>query len=108
MIETIKEEERYIMENDKGLMTEEKDLDKETTDDIPLTRKDMKAMKRSRYSEKSDGYKYTFVVKNKKTGQIAELNASSPLQATNFIGWRPRHVKILETKINTKNHEGEH
>lgn len=83
---------------DKGLMTETPKQEK--VEEIPpLLQKDFKALKRSRYEEIHHRFNTAYVIKNKKTGQIAEIRAASAVHAANLIGWRPNRVKLIETKI---------
>jgi hypothetical protein len=60
--------------------------------------KEMKALKKSKYDEKSLKYNKVYVIRNKITGMIVELRAASSLQAANFIGWRPRHTVVVKVK----------
>jgi len=67
----------------------------------PLTFKEAKALKRSRYEDKiahNSNFKKSYIIRNKKTNQVVEVRAASPLHAANIIGWRARTVEVLETK----------
>ena len=65
----------------------------------PLTRREMKYLKRSRYLETKDSPQYkTFVLFNKKTGQMVELNAASSFHACKTIGWKPNQVRVIAQK----------
>ena len=37
-----------------------------------------------------------FVIQNKKTKQIVEIKARSAFHAASIVGWRPRHVKLIQ------------
>ncbi|MFA7219159.1 MAG: hypothetical protein WC119_01395 [Synergistaceae bacterium] len=91
-----------------NLITEEMEQDlANQTENEPVTQlnwKDVKSLKRSRYFEKKDKYEKAFVLRNKKTGAIVEIQAVSTIDACKSIGWRPRHVKLLEV-INVKERE---
>lgn len=98
-----KEEEKEEIAVEKGLMIEEPKKPKaepEPEEQIPpLTFREMKALKRSRYEQNAPKWKEVFVIQNKRTKQIAELRAMSAYHAANLIGWRPRQVKLLERKM---------
>lgn len=64
----------------------------------PLTIREMKALKRSRYEDIKDKYDTAFVLRNKKTGQIAEIRAISSYQACKIIGWKSNEVRVIEKK----------
>jgi len=84
--------------SDKGLMIEGPNT-KRVEEIPPLTHKEMKALKRSRYEEVRHRFNTAYVIKNIKTGQVAEIRAASPVHAANLIGWRPNKVKVLEQKV---------
>jgi hypothetical protein len=63
---------------------------------IPLTWKESKALKKSKYDEKQHKYDQTFVIQHKRTGQIVGLKALNACMAAGFIGWRLRHIRVLE------------
>ena len=77
--------------------------DKDTSEDepAPLTWKEAKALKRSRYEEKAaknDKYTKMYIIRNKRTNQIVELRAASSLHAANIIGWKPRKIEVLDVR----------
>jgi len=59
---------------------------------------EFKAMKRNKYSEKKDQFENSYVIQNKRTGKIVEIQAFNAILAAQTVGWRPRHTKVL--KIN--------
>jgi len=63
-----------------------------------LTYKEQKSLKKSKYAENKEKYPKTFLIRNKRTGRMAEINGFSPLQACSSIGWRSRHCKVVEVK----------
>ena len=63
-----------------------------------LDAKDFKALRRSKYHEKQNQFNQSFVIQNTKTGNVVELKALSGMHAARFIGWRPRHVKVLDKR----------
>jgi len=65
---------------------------------ISLSEKEIKALISSKYEQKAHLYKKSFVIKNKRTGMIVELRAVSAIQASNFIGWKPRHTVLIKEK----------
>lgn len=69
----------------------------ETYEPLPLGMKEMKALKRAQYEEKiKPNFSKTYVLFNKKTGQIAGIKGASSHHACNIIGWRPRAIQVLE------------
>jgi len=60
--------------------------------------KEFKSLKRMKYAEKKGQFDKVFVLKNRKTGAIAEIEATTSFQACKFIGWKPKQVVLLETK----------
>lgn len=76
---------------------------KEETKEIPpLTFKEMKALKRSRYQESimnNSMFKKSYVLFNKKTGQMAEIRAASSFHACNIIGWKKNQVRLIKEKV---------
>jgi len=65
----------------------------------PITWREIKYLRRAKYDKIKDNFKKAFVLLNKRTGQIVEINAASPAHACNIIGWKARKVRILETKV---------
>lgn len=67
--------------------------------DAVLNENEMKRLKNSGYGKDTarESWK-TYVIRNKRSGKIAELRAASPLHAAKMIGWRRRHVTVLEEK----------
>ena len=60
---------------------------------------EMRHLKNNGYGKESGDKSWkTYVIKNKRSGKIAELRAASPLHASKLIGWRARHTTVLETK----------
>ena len=73
--------------------------------EIPLTYKELKSLKKARYDEIAPKFKNVFVLKNKKTGQIAEIRAASSFHACNIIGWRKNRVQVIQERSITKEEE---
>jgi len=65
----------------------------------PLTYKEARALKKARYDKVAPKFNTAYLLKNIRTGQIVELRAASSTHACNIIGWKPRKVRVLETKI---------
>lgn len=57
-----------------------------------------KALKRNKYAEIKNKFTETFVLKNKKTGKIVELKATSAIHACTLAGWNPKKVVVLSKK----------
>jgi hypothetical protein len=97
---------RVIYSDDEDdINVEEAKADSEIAQDLmsqspasppPLTLKELKALKRSKYMQKKDSFDKAFIIRNKRTGQIVEINATNAYQAAGFVGWRPRHIETLE------------
>ncbi len=71
--------------------------DEEIPKIVALTRNDYKSLKHTKYFELKDNYKNAYILKNKKTGAVAEIQALSSVHACSFIGWRPKNVTIIDT-----------
>ena len=63
---------------------------------IPLTYKEVRALKKANYASIAENFDTIFVIQNVKTGQIVELRAASSFHAANMIGWKPNKVKVLK------------
>lgn len=61
-----------------------------------ITRKDLANLKRNRYDKVREQFKDSFVILNKKTGQMVEIRAASSVHACNIIGWRPNNCKLID------------
>lgn len=66
-----------------------------------VSAKEMKALKRSRYDKIAEKFQFAYVLRNKKNGLVVEIRAASSTHACNIVGWRPRHVEVIEV-IDTK------
>jgi len=70
---------------------------KEIKDSQPsLGTKEIKALKKSKYRKINKDFHDVFILKNNKTNMIVEIKASTSLHACHIIGWRPKHVTVLE------------
>lgn len=67
--------------------------------EVPLTWREGRALKKAKYDKIASKFNTAFVLKNKKTGQVAEVRAASSFHACNIIGWKPNKVKVIETKV---------
>jgi len=81
---------------------EVKDSQEESQEDsqepAPLTYKEAKALKKSRYETdiaNNPKFKKVYVIRNKKTNQIVEVRAASSCHACNIMGWKPNKVQLL-------------
>jgi len=84
---------------ERGLMVPDpKKKKKGVPQDAPLTWKEERALKKARYNEIFPKFKKAYVLRNKRTGQIAEIRAASSFHACNIIGWKMRKVEVLEIK----------
>lgn len=57
--------------------------------------KEFKAMKKQKYEKNKDKIKTSYVIQNKKTKKIVEVNAISSILAAKTVGWRSRHTVVL-------------
>lgn len=102
-----KEEEKNIMTSDITSNTDNADViiaskKEEQKQSAPLTYKEMKSLQKSRYEDiaKNPKFKKTYLLRNNKTGQMAEIRASSSFHACNIIGWKANKVTVIkETEI---------
>lgn len=85
--------EQLVQESDCG--HDHKPREKCEHKAISLSEKDVKALVRSGYEEKSKQFNKAFLLQNIKSKAMVELRACSSFQAAGMIGWRPRHVKVL-------------
>tara|TARA_R110000824_G_scaffold218435_1_gene405035 strand:+ start:8733 stop:9110 length:378 start_codon:yes stop_codon:yes gene_type:complete len=60
--------------------------------------KEMKALKRARYDKVVESFDDVYVLENKRTGIVVEIQGASSHHACKTIGWRPKHTKLLEVK----------
>lgn len=83
--------------------TETAETAKETKEAvIPLTYKEIRALKKARYDEDILDHpkcNKAYTLKNKKTGQVVEINAASSYHACNIIGWKANKVIVIKEKI---------
>jgi hypothetical protein len=78
-----------------NLLDATKKIDKKP--EIHVGHNEFKAMKKQNYEENKSA-PTSYVIENKKTGAIVEINAVSAMVAAKTVGWRPRHTRVL--KIN--------
>lgn len=100
-ISTSEEKTSQDKENPLDLEQFRKDLNESKRDNsvqVPtqLSWREMKALKKSKYFNIKDKYTTSYVLRNKKTGMVAELQASSATHASHLIGWRPRQIEVLD------------
>jgi len=68
----------------------------------PIGHKEIKSLNRNKYETISKNFDTIFLIQNKRTQQIVELRAASSVHACNLIGWKPKHVRVLEEKSTNK------
>jgi len=61
-----------------------------------IGRKEFKAMEKINYAEISKDFTKSYVIQNTKTKQIVEIKALSSFHAAKIVGWRPRHVQLIQ------------
>lgn len=78
--------------------TEEKDVEFPQTP--PLGYREMKYLKRANYEKIVANPKFThsYLLQNKRTGQMAEIKAASAYHACNIIGWKANKVQVIMKK----------
>ena len=70
----------------------------------PLTWKEGKALKKAKYTKIKDNFDTAYILQNKKTLQVAEIQASSSYHACTMIGWKPNQTKVIDI-VNVKERE---
>jgi hypothetical protein len=80
--------------------TEEKASDVEFPQPPPLGYREMKYLKRANYEKIVANPKFThsYLLQNKRTGQMAEIKAASAYHACNIIGWKANKVQVIMEK----------
>jgi len=64
-----------------------------------LDRIDMGNLKSHDYARKSADWNKVFLLRHRKyPGKVAEIRALSAFHACRLLGWRPRHVEVLEER----------
>jgi len=86
----------------KTIAIEKNIMSSERPENLPLTNKDLQHLKENNYNSVISKFDKKFIIRNKRTGQIAELYAASSFHAANLIGWRPRQIELIEIKENKK------
>ena len=84
----------------KALLDATKNIYKK--EEVQVGYNEFKSMQKNKYENKGDT---SYVLRNKKTGAIVEIQAVSSLLAAKTVGWRPRHVEIIQ--VNKKEEEDE-
>jgi hypothetical protein len=69
---------------------------KEDNFTFPISDKDYKNLKKSKYFQVKDKYDKSFVIQNKKTGVIAEIRAITEVHACSLIGWRIKNTNFID------------
>ena len=89
----------YKHESEKTKEEKKAEKEAEKNEPVPITYKEIKALKRADYEKIAPKYKTAYILKNKKTGQVVEIRAASSFHACNIIGWRPNRVKLMAQRI---------
>jgi len=92
--------EKSPAETTAEIIKEHKENKEEDLQAAPITWKEIKALNKSRYDQIRTKFKKTFIIANKRTGQIVEISAASSIHACKIIGWKSRKVRVLEVKEN--------
>ena len=61
-----------------------------------LTWKEARALQKSNYYKVKDKYNTAYILQNKKTLQVAEIQATSSFHACTMIGWKPHKTKVID------------
>jgi hypothetical protein len=88
-----------------NLLDATKKIDKKAKPEVHVGNDEFKAMKKQKYEDKKGQIDTSYVIQNKRTGKIVEIKAKTALLAARTVGWRPRHVTVLQ--VNGSNDEGE-
>ena len=95
----MKSSPKNITEFSKERLNSNKEIAKDDDSDVKssnISLKDVKSLKRSKYFDNKDKYKQAFILKNNRSGAVAEIQALSAQHACKMIGWRVRQVSILD------------
>jgi hypothetical protein len=58
---------------------------------------DLANLRKNKYEEVQKKYTDVFILKHKNfPNKVVELKAASSVHACNLIGWRPRHVELVQ------------
>jgi hypothetical protein len=60
-----------------------------------LNQKDIRKLTFNGYEKAKEKFPNVYLLRNKKTGKIAELHAASPLHAAKMLGWNPKKTQVL-------------
>ena len=60
-----------------------------------LSEKDNRRLKTNGYDKAKEKFKNVYLIRNLKTGKIAELHAASSYHAAMMLGWNPKKVQLL-------------
>lgn len=76
------------------LLSAKKETSEKNKDNEDIS-KEIKNLKKNNYKKDKSENKQKFVIQNKRTGKIVEIEANSPLEAVRLVGWRPRHSRLI-------------
>jgi len=68
----------------------------------PIGPKEIRSLNRHNYEKVSQNFDKIFLIRNRRTNQIVELRAASSAHACTMIGWKPKHVRLMEEKSTNK------
>lgn len=61
-----------------------------------IFKKEIKSLKNYKYNTNIKKFPNSYLICNKKTGVIVEINAASSMHACKIIGWNPRRVSVID------------
>ena len=60
-----------------------------------LTAKDMRILRENGYERAKEKFHNIYLIRNMKTGKIAELHAASAFHAAKLLNWNPKRTQLL-------------
>ena len=67
-----------------------------------LDQKDMRRLTSNSYDQVKEKFKNVYLIRNIKTGKIAEIHAASAVHAANLLKWNPKKVQLLMAREDGK------
>lgn len=93
------DEHQEVVQLEKEKSQELQKQKEDEQEKVIISHKEFKSLKRAKYGENHERFDKLFTIKNKKTGKVVAIRAASVIMACNTIGWRPRHVTLIEETI---------
>ena len=91
---TVESEDEVVLDSQR--LKEQKE--KQESEVNAVSWREMKALKRAKYDKIAPKCDKSYLLHNKKLGMMVEIRGFSSVHACNMVGWKPRHVKVIEEK----------